>query len=204
MNIKSFNPKHPVTQLIKQKLHKLILHGHQISLCWSPSHVGIPGNECADKKAKEAAQDQGESHLRVYHRDCKALFRCCVREWYQEYWSQHDNNKLFQIKPMIAHWPSAFLRSRRHEVALSRLRIGHTNITHKYLMEQVPPPVCDLCGCTVTVYHLLIECRKFSRIRSKYLGSSPDLKTILEDNEVSFFETKLFPFLHDTGLIELL
>ncbi len=40
---------------IYQKVKQLIQQGHEISVCWVPSHCKVEGNERADKAAKEAA-----------------------------------------------------------------------------------------------------------------------------------------------------
>ncbi len=40
---------------IYRKVEQLIQRGHEISVCWVPSHCQIEGNERADKAAREAA-----------------------------------------------------------------------------------------------------------------------------------------------------
>ena len=49
-------------------------------------------------------------------------------------------------------WTSSHNKSRRIETVLARLRLGHTNITHVYLMQgQTEPPEFDRCRVTITV-----------------------------------------------------
>jgi hypothetical protein len=51
--------------LIDQEACRLQLSGLAITLDWVPAHVGTPGNESADKAAKEAAVLSGQSVLPV-------------------------------------------------------------------------------------------------------------------------------------------
>ena len=46
----------------------------------------------------------------------------------------------------------------KNEITLSRLRIGHTRITHSYLLEGKQQPMCYACQTKYTVKHILIEC----------------------------------------------
>ena len=39
--------------------HQLFIRGTDIVLQWVPSHVGVPGNESADRAAKQAARGLG-------------------------------------------------------------------------------------------------------------------------------------------------
>ena len=51
---------------------------------------------------------------------------------------------------------------RKLQVIFNRLRAGHTNATHKYLMDRDLPPFPPLCSfCTtelLTVKHIMSEC----------------------------------------------
>nr|CAD7449376.1 unnamed protein product [Timema bartmani] len=50
-------------------------------------------------------------------------------------------------------------KSRRVEVIVTRLRVGHTSLTHGFLLRGDPPPVCEFCDAPLSVYQtsLLIE-----------------------------------------------
>jgi len=49
--------------------------------------------------------------------------------------------------------------SRKTEIIIKRLRIGHTHLTHGHLMKNQPPTECNLCGVILPVKHLMAECR---------------------------------------------
>ena len=51
---------------------------------------------------------------------------------------------------------------RREEVVLTRLRIGHTRLTHSYVLEREDQPLCISCNEPSTVKHFLIDCFEFS------------------------------------------
>ena len=48
-------------------------------------------------------------------------------------------SKLHATKPLIGEQPSAYRSVRRDEVVLSRLRLGHSYLTHSYLLKGEPP-----------------------------------------------------------------
>ena len=56
---------------------------------------------------------------------------------WQQSWSDpaNQNNKLFTIKPGLGEWPPGLRTNRREEIILARLRIGHSYITHSYLLK---------------------------------------------------------------------
>ena len=48
---------------------------------------------------------------------------------------------------------------------LTRLRIGHTALTHSYLLKGEPPQICQACDPHITVKHILIECKNYQNER---------------------------------------
>ncbi len=78
-------------------------------------------------------------------------------------------NKLRSVRTELGLWSYQGL-SRRWETALVRLRIGHTRLTHGFLMEGAYPPHCDDCLIPLTVQHLLLECPSLGDLRRQYLS----------------------------------
>ncbi|GFW63561.1 RNase H domain-containing protein [Trichonephila clavipes] len=75
-------------------------------------------------------------------------------------------NKLHSIHPSTAHWAAEPVR--RHDVHLTRLRIGHVRLTHRHLLLGESPPKCDFCQCDLCILHILIECPKYSSKRNTF------------------------------------
>ena len=78
-------------------------------------------------------------------------------------------NKLYKFNPEMRPFYINGLK-RKDEVVIHRIRIGHTRLTHRHLMEDRPVPRCFYCNSDdiLSVKHLLIECLHFANIRSRY------------------------------------
>ena len=50
---------------------------------------------------------------------------------------------------------------------LNRLRIGHTRLTHSFLLSGDDLPECGTCQCPLTVKHILVECVDLKDVRNK-------------------------------------
>ena len=107
--------------------------------------------------------------------------------------------KLREVKRDVGMWHSSYNKSRRIETVLSRLRIGHTNNTHAYLMERFANPLeCESCRVPITVKHILVECRKFTTIRNKFYNN-PTLPDMIAESS-NFCITKIMKYLKETDL----
>ena len=73
------------------------------------------------------------------------------------------------VKPNLGYCSVTHL-SRRDAVILRRLRIGHTRVTHKYLLSGDSQPLCDECKCSLTVKHILLECCSLLLLSFLYLS----------------------------------
>ena len=86
---------------------------------------------------------------------------------WQQLWDTETNNKLHKVQAIIK--PSILYKlPRRDEVIIHRLRLGHTHLTHSYLLKRELPPVCESCQLPLTVEYILLFCSCHSAIRKSY------------------------------------
>ena len=116
----------PLVVSLLEKLSKLCRRA-DIVFCWLPSHIGIGGNEEADKAAKDALSLE-ILPFKVPSNDFKPLIHKFIQNVWQQSWNDpaNRNNKLFTIKPDLGEWLPGLRTSRREEIILARLRIGHS------------------------------------------------------------------------------
>ena len=157
-----------VISKILEKLHLLSSLHKVVKFCWVPSHIGIQGNEAADIAAKAALKSPVVAKVCLPYTDFKQYITAHVTTTWQTTRNAVRFNKLKEIKRTIGTTkvPTAF--TRREEVVLHRIRIGHTHITHSYLLKHENPPECSHCKCLLTVKHILVECPVYNSSRTKH------------------------------------
>ena len=129
-----------VQNIIKDYTH-LANSGKTIILCWIPSHVNIRGNERA-----KSGLSLPVTNMKLPARELLPyVSNFCLDEW-QEIWDCCEGNKLHSIYPTIGIVKHSKNSSRYDAVLLNRLRIGHSRLTHAYLLRGDAPPTCQSCG----------------------------------------------------------
>ena len=156
--------KNPQIQKLLEKCHELLAN-KEIALCWIPSHIGIQGNEMVDKQAKTSLSLEPTSFKIPFSNFKPSINKYILEEW-QTSWNNSIGNKLLDIKPTIGECQSVVRNIRREEVVLARLRLGHTGVTHSYLLQGEEHPQCVGCDAPFTVRHFLLECGDFAQVRN--------------------------------------
>jgi len=188
----SINCNNPIIFKILSLITNLHSKGISLIFSWVPSHVGITGNELVDKAAKTATNYLNTG---LPYPDLKIYIKDLVHSKWQNSWDTAHPNKLREIKEKISKWPQ--LPCRRHDVLLTRLRIGHCRLTHAHLLLGEAPPQCAYCKTIYTVAHILTSCACFKSLYIKFFGnSSPNLNSIIGETP----HQGLFPFLRSTGI----
>jgi ribonuclease HI len=146
----------------------------KIDIIWIPSHQGIRGNETADLHAKlnlKTPITNNEQHAE----DLISYFKKSIWKNKQEWWEK-QNTKLNEIKTTFTkeEVPKNFTRTDLK--VWTRLRIGHTQITHENIYHRQYSKVCDCKDTEITVKHILLECEKYKIQRKKYEITLENLK----------------------------
>jgi len=157
----------PMILDLLETYQELVDNGKEIVFCWVPSHVDIKGNEKADRAAKEALE-LIPSDILLPHTDLKTLVNCHNNLLWQEAWNDANGNKLQMVQPFVGKKMITYSPSRRDDMVMHRARIGHTHITHCYLLKGEPPPECIACQSRLTVKHILLDCVDFQPTRDQY------------------------------------
>ena len=159
---------------------------------WIPSHVGIRGNDKADAAAK-AGLSRRVTDVPIPYFDFKKHINVLLKRKWQTQWDETVNNKLHEIHPQLGLWPGGSRIIKREESVLARVPIGHTHLTHCFLLKGEDPPQCTAFDCQLTVKHILFECVDVIESRHFSVNSFRELfEKVPQD--------RILSYLHEIGL----
>ena len=82
------------------------------------------------------------ANVSIPYGDFKKHINVLLKCKWQSQWDGTVNNKLHEIYPQLGLWPGGSRIIRREESVLARIRIGHTHLTHCFLLKGEDPPQC--------------------------------------------------------------
>ena len=115
-----------------------LLANKEIVLCWIPSYIGILGNEIVFQQAKTSLSLE-QTSFKIPFSNIKPSINKYILDQWQTSWNNSIGNKLLEIKPTIGEHQSV-VRNIRKKVVLARLCLGHTRVTHSYLLQGEEQP----------------------------------------------------------------
>ncbi len=180
-----------------ERYTSLTADGYTIQLCWIPSHVGLAGNEGADKLARDSLTlPNPTTDLRYSSQEIKSHIRESVERKWNVRWQSHAHGRWFHnLRPTVPNRTRDKPRLSRHsEVVIRRLRYGVTKLSHF---------VCTQCNTAQNVTHLLLHCPEYDTqrhlLRPVDTPVLPDVPDILNtDNNAA--RDRLQDYLDATGL----
>ncbi|XP_044742263.1 uncharacterized protein LOC123304063 [Chrysoperla carnea] len=190
----------PLVQLVLNVHHHLKRSQKRIVFIWTPGHVGILGNEIVDNAARQAAVVATADDVSVRDTDIKSHVKLLLHSKWQDIWNGL-NAKLFTIKPSVTKWSNPLNLRRIVDVAITRLRIGHTSLTSAFLLTGEQQPECATCGRPLTVRHILITCPQYQAMRQQ-CDLRGGLSQILGNSATML--PRLVQFLEQSGLLRKL
>lgn len=159
-----------IIQAILQSARELNTRGIPLRLQWVPGHCDDPGNDAADRLAKEAVgPDKLHPFQHLLSREKGYIRRKIREEWRQEWKASKKGGHLRQIDATL---PS--IRTRRmygslprsRAYLLTQLRTGHSWLaTHGKRHGLQDNDKCE-CGAKETVVHVLVDCPRLKDLRN--------------------------------------
>jgi ribonuclease HI len=129
----------------------------QVTIRWCPGHVGVLGNEMADRKAAAARNSAFlDDSIRGSIAAEKSVLIRKERLW------KNSPRSPFPIQS-----------------ALHQLRSGHVALNaFQFKCKRAPYPICTKCGAIETVEHYLVSCARFT-------GARATTRTLLREERIT-------------------
>ena len=167
MAIESCKTQSPFILKIVEIYKSLVAIGKHVIFIWIPSHIGIHGNTVVDQEAKIALDDP-VSNCSIPYTDIKPLIMTYMLKRWQDSWDQQIYNKLHEIHSLVGKTPCSYGKNRKEQVVLTRCRIGHSRLTHSYLLNNEERPECVPCNSNYSLKHALIDCVDVVDVRQTF------------------------------------
>jgi hypothetical protein len=143
--------------------------GIALRLQWVPGHCDNPGNDAADRLAKDAAHP-GKTHpFRPLLTREKAFIRDSIRAQWEQEWK--SSNKGAHLRKVDNTLPSNYTRRlygnlpRNRTYLLTQLRTGHNWLSsYRKKVGYSDDDQCA-CGAQETVTHVLVDCPNLRELR---------------------------------------
>lgn len=137
-----------------------------LKLQWIPSHIGLKGNEEADRLARYACTRGDEVFVRPDFSEILPKFKAVIYNKWKEYFEVRSKEKGIWYKTIVCEppripWFSDGKLGRMLIKIAFRLRSGHVPLNKfAYLMKKSLSPNCEACQKPEDLYHILLECAK--------------------------------------------
>jgi len=155
--------------------------GAKITFAWVPGHLGIYGNELADRLAKEGTKMAPRSQQTSFATIKSKIQQDRLHEW-QRYLDEHDKRR-YKDDKCLSNYSKRFGwhlspknrippgTKRAISSAFYQLKIGHGYFkSYLYRLGHSSTSLCE-CGGKETPEHLLLSCTSYSKERSELAAS---------------------------------
>ena len=131
-----------------------------VDLCWIPAHVGIGGNEACDVVAKHALKPENITQIPLGPSEIIRLAKDQMekKKWQFQWDSSTKGRFCDTVYPDVVPPVKLPMLSRRDQVALGGLRLGHCRLnSYLYKIGCHPPGFCETCRKPEDLNHLFLN-----------------------------------------------
>ena len=169
--IESCKTQIPFILKIVEIYKSIVAIDKHVIVTWIPSHIGIHGNTVVDREAKNALDDP-VSNCSIPYTDFKPFIVKYILKRWQDSWEQQIDNKLHEMHSLVGKTPCSYGQNQKEQVVLTRCRIGHSRLTHSYLLNNEERPECIPCNSNFSLKHVLIDCVDVADVRQTFYNAN--------------------------------
>ena len=170
----------PLVQSLKAALATLTKKA-PTTLQWVPAHVGLSGNEHADRLAKEGSRLTQPTPPATYEK-----IKTLLRGRFRKHWVNLNSG-------YIAHKDPIRTLDRKHQTQIFRMRTGHCGLrAHLKRIGATDTPMCHCGRAEQTPAHALQDFPLYDEMRQQTWPEGADLDTKLWATAADLYRTSRF------------
>lgn len=194
---------------IMQSGNNLVKAGVEIVFLWVPAHIGVRGNEMADKLAKDALKKESID-LKVQHSkaEVKSIVKARTCEKWQRLWDTGDTGRQYHATQSQVGRARVTAREKKVEDVFSRMRFGHTRLNSTlFRIKKHVDGTCECSDSQETIEHVLMQCPRYHTERQQLIANLQREKVSFNFQKVLQLSTghvgfnHICKFLKNTGLM---
>ncbi|XP_037531102.1 uncharacterized protein LOC119408373 [Nematolebias whitei] len=162
---------------LQQTLFRIQMMGLTVIFLWTPAHIGIRGNEAADRAAKAATKDQINFTISISKSEVRTIVKQKLKGKWQKQWEEeHKGRWYYRIQRQVGEMRRGG-RNRREERLITRLRFGHTSLNNTlHNIQKHDTGQCEHCGQEETIEHVILVCQKYEHHRRRMIEQLGKIK----------------------------
>ena len=143
-------------------------------------------------KAAKSALEFEIVKCKIPSKDLKHSIKLYVNSLWQIFWNFSDTSKLYSIQNNV-NLPYNFNLKHSDQVVISRIRIGYSKLTHRYLLKGEQQPECIFCDCLLTLDYIFLERSDTLPARNLLLNNVRTMQDLFTQANIS----DIFQFLQE-------
>ena len=178
---------------IRELLWMMNKNGNECVINWVPAHVGIVGNEIADKLAKQSVLQTNTEHKDLYVGDMIPIFKKKMLDTTKHLLINYKgNNGVVKGFTFISNleefsqvpWFRDKCLSRKQITFINRIRSGHYQLkSHLLRMHIMEEDECECGQGKESLEHIVWECNRLnSNTRNNFVNYIADLNLEVNQN----------------------
>jgi len=162
------NAKTEINTVIMEEYFKIISSGINLIFVWIPSQIEPAIISRGVSKGITLIDLQMSTN--VHKISCttedmlKFVAEVMQNKWNRNWTDYKASNLHKSINNFYALSTHKNIR-RREQVALSRIRTGHSKLSHLHLIKKAPPPTCEQCKTPLNLEHIFKVCPRYNSQR---------------------------------------